>query len=407
VFGSFRSLARQNLMQTVISGATFGGANGILLPMGVLWLLGRVDLVPVMMVGAVAGVVVDATIMYRVFEPAGVATAECLIAGDAGGKRARLLGAGGALGGLGQLVGLPMDVFGVCWIGNMWALTAFGLGLLVRGYSGRLLGVDVTELHLPHGVMIGAGLAALVQIGLAVGRSRRRAAGTGGVSDAVFGRALVKGLVGFAAVAALLSALGGLNGEMSPWRVAAFILFAAVAALVSELIVGISAMHAGWFPAFATALIFLVLGMLLGFAMAAVVVFFTHEAYFARDLVPPVDRVFVATIGAATSPELARTLLIWAVPGALIQWAGGPGRQLGILLATGLLIFHPVAGWTVIVSLAVRWLLLRRYGERVQGPMYVLAGGVHRRLGPGQLRRGRDASAVARPALPHERKRDA
>ena len=157
VFGSFRSLARQNLMQTVISGATFGGANGILLPMGVLWLLGRVDLVPVMMLGAVAAVVVDATIMYRVFDsrsypargswPAGVATAECLIAGDAGGKRARLLGAGGALGGLGQLIGLPMDVFGVCWIGNMWALTAFGLGLLVRGYSGRLLGVDVAELR--------------------------------------------------------------------------------------------------------------------------------------------------------------------------------------------------------------------------------------------------------------------
>jgi len=219
---------------------------------------------------------------------------------------------------------------------------------------------------------------------------------------------------------------------MSPGRVAGFILFAAVAALVSELIVGISAMHAGWFPAFATALIFLVLGMLLGFpplalaflvgftastgpafadmgydlkagwilrgsgrhdgfeaqgrrqqyyaellglAMAALVVFLTHEAYFARDLVPPVDRVFVATIGAGTSPELARMLLIWAVPGALIQWVGGPGRQLGILLATGLLIFHPVAGWTAAVSLAVRWLLLRRCGERVQGPMYVLAGG--------------------------------
>jgi len=53
VFSSFRSLPRQNLMQTVISGATFGGANAIFLPMGILWLLGKTELVPAMMCGAV------------------------------------------------------------------------------------------------------------------------------------------------------------------------------------------------------------------------------------------------------------------------------------------------------------------------------------------------------------------
>ena len=36
-------------------------------------------------------------------------------------------------------------------------------------------------------------------------------------------------------------------------------------ALVSELIVGVSAMHSGWFPGFATALLFLIIGMMLGF----------------------------------------------------------------------------------------------------------------------------------------------
>ena len=43
------------------------------------------------------------------------------------------------------------------------------------------------------------------------------------------------------------------------------VIFAAVAALVSELIVGVSAMHSGWFPGFATALLFLIIGMMLGF----------------------------------------------------------------------------------------------------------------------------------------------
>ena len=79
--------------------------------------------------------ILDAIMLYRVFDssvypaeglwPSGVATAEVLIAGDKGGKRGRLLAAGGAAGAAGQLLGIPMDVFGVCWIGNAWALSMF------------------------------------------------------------------------------------------------------------------------------------------------------------------------------------------------------------------------------------------------------------------------------------------
>ena len=68
VLRNFTSVARQNLMQTVISGATFGGANALLLPLGVLWLVGRVELVPVMMLGAFLALVIDATILNRVFD---------------------------------------------------------------------------------------------------------------------------------------------------------------------------------------------------------------------------------------------------------------------------------------------------------------------------------------------------
>jgi len=84
-------LHRQNLLQTVISGATFGGANALLLPIGIPWLMGRPDLIGPMLVGALLALVIDATILYRVFDsrvfpatglwPSGVATAEVLIAG--------------------------------------------------------------------------------------------------------------------------------------------------------------------------------------------------------------------------------------------------------------------------------------------------------------------------------------
>jgi uncharacterized oligopeptide transporter (OPT) family protein len=438
------SIPHQNLFQTVSSGATFGGANALLLPMGVLWLVGQPDLVPAMMLGALLGVVIDATILYVVFDsriypasaawPSGIATAECIIAGDRGGKRARLLGAGGLFGGIGQYAGIPMDVFGVCWIGNIWALSMFGLGLLVRGYAPALLGVDLNERYVPHGVMIGAGAVALAQIvwSLAQGNRERSETGAYSTPQQQVARGLSLGWAAYVLAAALLAAAGGLWAQMSPTALVAFIVYAAIAALVSELIVGIAAMQAGWFPAFATALIFLVVGMLLGFpalplaflvgltastgpafadmgydlktgwllrgqgrhaafesqgrreqfraellgiAVAAVVVLLSYRSYFGRDLIPPVDRVYAATIAAGAAPGLARSLFVWAVPGALIQLIGGPARQLGILFATGLLIVNPIAGWTAVVSLAVRAFITLRFGKTAEGPMYVLAGG--------------------------------
>ena len=433
----FRDLERQNLLQTVISAASFGGANGMLLPMGLLWLTGRADLAPIMLLGGLAGLVIDATLLYRLFDttlfpatglwPAGVATAECMIAGDRGGKRARLLGVGALSGALGYLIGIPMDIVGISWIGNFWALSMFGGGLLVRGYSTPLLGVDVHALFLPHGVMIGAGLVALIHIGKHLRGSARSVDGDQRVCGA-----LSRAFSAFSIAAGAMAILAGLASQMSPLQFVGFVLFAAVAALVSELLVGIAAMHSGWFPAFATALIFLLIGMalgfpplplaflvgfaastgpafadmgydlkagwilrgqgrrpdielagrrqqytaeLVGFAVAFIVVYTVHDYYFNADLFPPWDRVAAATIAAGASPSLTGALITWAIPGALIQYLGGPDRQLGVLFATGLLIFNPAAGWTALAALTVRFYLVRRYGEQVKSPMYILAGG--------------------------------
>ena len=436
----FRDLAEQNLAQTLISGATFGGANGVLLPAGILWLMGRTDLVPAMMLGAAAGVLLGAILMYRLFDsrlfpatgiwPSGVATAECMIAGDRGGRRAALLAAGGLAGALGYPLGIPMDVFGVCWIGNIWALFMFGLGLLVRGYGERVLGVDVEARFLPHGFMIGAGVVALVQIVLAL-RGRELPSESLGPERPV-GASLLAGFGVYVVAALAMSSAAGLLSGMSPAMLAGFVVFAAVAALASELLVGIAAMHSGWFPAFATAFVFLLVGMALGFppvplaflvgftassspafadmgydlkagwilrgkgedpelervgrwaqleaellgiGVAALAVYFLYASYFERNLFPPWDRVAAATISAGASPELAKALLIWAIPGALLQALGGPGRQLGVLFATGLLINFPAAGWTAMASLTIRFFLTRRYGASAEGPMYILAGG--------------------------------
>lgn len=219
---------------------------------------------------------------------------------------------------------------------------------------------------------------------------------------------------------------------MSLPMLTSFIVYAAFAAFMHELIVGIAAMHSGWFPAFAVALITLIVGILIGFppialgllvgfsastgpafadmgydlragfilrgfgkdpafelegrkqqlyaAMLAFLVaiptvWFAHPAYFAQGLVPPVDKVYVAAINAGASSDVARMLMLWAIPAAIIQWIGGPRRQLGVLLATGLLIPNPLAGWAVLAGIAIRVAVLKLKGEQATNSMEVLAAG--------------------------------
>ena len=45
---------------------------------------------------------------------------------------------------------------------------------------------------------------------------------------------------------------------------------------------------------------------------------------------------------------------MWAIPGAIIQFLGGPRRQLGILLSTGLLLSFALAGWAVLIGIVCR-----------------------------------------------------
>lgn len=441
----FRDVHRQNLLQTTISAATFIGGNCILLPIGILWLFGKIELVPVMFLGAVIGALISMTIVYKVFDtpafpadgiwPPGVATAETIIAGDVGGKRALNLVYGAIAGGVGRYFGIPMDIFGVCWIGNIWALTMFATGLLIRGYSKTLFGQDIMGIYLPHGLMMGAGLVALYQI-IKIMAQKRNAEGKEKLTYSRNARDLKTGFgagfVFYLLGAIIIALLGGLYIKMPTGQLIGFLFFTGFATISAATIVGLAAMHAGWFPGFATALIFLVLGIILGFPplalcfmvgyiasiggayadmgydlkagwilrgkganpafemegrkqqywaellgliVAAVFVLTFYRGYFTSELFPPVSRVFVTTINAGTTAGIAKWLLIWAIPGAIIQFIGGPKKQLGILLATGLLINYPIAGWTAVVALITRAILLKKYGKGIENPMYILAGG--------------------------------
>lgn len=435
---------RQNLVQSAISGSTFAAANSLVTPIAVPFLLGRPDLVWPMLGGAVIGLAVDSWVLYRVFDsrllpasaawPAGIAAAETIKAGDEGGRKARLLGISAVIGVVGSLFKLPMSAAGVAFLGNIWALLMFGIGLLVAQYAPTLLHTDLSANYVPHGVMIGAGLVALGQAVLMMRDRRAKKAEADATAEAErlarggdtfhteartvdvrrLRRGLLEGLVLFLIGAMLIALMGGVASDMSGIGLIGWILLAGVAALIHQLIVGLAAMHSGWFPAFAVTLIFLIVGLvvgipmvplallvgyaastgpafadvgfdfkagwllrkdavpwhpyemagrrqqyisqLVGFAVAIIVVMIAWKPFFSDGRVPPVAQVYVDTIKAGlTDPHVLTMMGLWAIPGALIQFLGGSSRQMGVLLATGLLVATPQAGWLVLAALAVRF----------------------------------------------------
>ena len=66
-FARYRSIHVQNLAQSAISAATFGAGNSLLLPIGIPFLMGRSDLVLPLLGGVALAMLVDATMLYRLF----------------------------------------------------------------------------------------------------------------------------------------------------------------------------------------------------------------------------------------------------------------------------------------------------------------------------------------------------
>lgn len=457
ILKKYQSIHCQNLIQTSISGATFSAANCFLLPIGVPVIMGRMDLMYPMLIGSFLATIIDATILYKTFDsemfpaegawPPGVASAESILAVVQKGKKALLLLAGMGIGIGGKMIGIPTDLLGVSWFGDFAAMAALGVGSLVIGIiktNGFIIDIFGTSLpvitdlfgegadlmarpifqYMPHGIMIGAGLISLIQCGrmLLKKSDGNSAAGKFSSSMANMKKALGGGYVAYLIVAVLLAVITGIWSDMSMFQLIIWVIFSAFAAIASELIVGISAMYSGWFPGFATALIFLIVGMLIGFpaiplgilvvytsatgpafsdmaydlkcgyilrgcgqdqelelegrkqqyysemigfVVAFVLVAIMAGKYFDQGLFAPVDATFAATIEAGAGAGVAKWLVIWAIPGAIIQLLGG-SRQVGILFATGLLVGSTINGLTILIALVLRYVLVKRNKENEQ-----------------------------------------
>lgn len=445
----FRSVHVQNLAQSTISAATFGAANCLLMPIAIPYVFGRSDLVIPLFIGVSLAMLLDGYLLYRMFNtnifpasgtwPPGVAAAEAIKAGDKGGRQAKILSVGIIVGAVGAWFRIPMAALGTAFIGNIWALFMLGVGFLLRGYSIELFKVNINELYIPHGIMVGAGLVALLQVIFMIKKkpkeqlTNKMAVQTEGADSKRISRSFTIGALGYMSISMFIAVIAGLYSEMSLPMLLLFICYAAFAAFVHEIIVGIAAMHSGWFPAFAVALITLIIGIVIGFSPVALVmlcgfsaatgpafadmgydlkagymlrnngkdlafetfgrrnqffaaslaflvaipvVYFSFPHYFEIGAIPPVAKVYTATIQAGISPDVTKSLLLWAIPGAIIQLVGGPKRQMGVLLATGLLIANPLAGWAVMIGIVVRILIMKLAGEKWKTDMEVFAAGL-------------------------------
>lgn len=452
----FKNIHRQNLVQTTISGATFASANCMFLTMGIPVVMGWPQLMVPMLIGSTLATVVDATILYKSFGspmfpaegawPPGIAVAESIYAMADRGKRALLLLVGAVAGWGGAMIGIPMDLVGVVWVGSLVAMGAFGVGALVKGllstnqfsltfaghtatFATDLFGTDfsfansVSLSYLGHGAMIGAGIISLLQCARILFKKNENntsAAVQFGTSLSDMKSALGKGFIAYLIIAMGLALATGLYYEMGIGKLIAWIVFAAIAALVSELIVGVSAMHSGWFPGFATALLFLIIGMmigfpplplavlagftastgpafsdmgndlkagwilrgkgadmelekvgrkqqyyaeLLGFAVAFIMVAIFAKSYFSQGMFAPINYVYQSTIEAGSTTEVMKWLAIWAVPGAVIQLIGG-NHQAGILFATGFLVGWTEAGIVILIAIMIRAIVIHKNPER-------------------------------------------
>lgn len=424
-FLKFRSLERQNLIQTIVSGAGFAAANCGFLAAGIFFILGETSFIIPMAVGSLVGVVISIFVVGTIYDssifpaeaawPPGVATAQAIQAGDEGGGKAKRLLQGLILGAVGSHFSLPAAGIGIVFIANIFSMTGLGVGLILRGYSTVIFnGLDLGATYIPHGIMIGAGVMALLQSLRSIFGSSKNTEGKTvnyTQSDKSTKKNLGIGIGLFLFGALALAIVSGIVTEMSIGKFVLWLIWATFSATAAMLLVGMASMQSGWFPGFAITTIFMTIGIFFNFPIiplalltgyvtsvgpcfadmgydlktgwilrgkgedkeyelygrkqqiileifggiiGILVVIFTMNIYFGSDLVPPVSRVFATTVSAGADADLIRTLLMWALPGAILQLVFGPKKMVGVLFATGLLINNPIYGIGVLGAVIVR-----------------------------------------------------
>jgi len=290
---SFRHLERQNYVLSMASAAGFAAANCGFVAVAIVFMMGRYDLIVPMAFGALIGSMISIFIMGRLFDsrifpatgawPMGQAVAKTITAGDEGGKKGFELLGGLVVGAVAAFFGIPAAGVGIAFIANMGSMAALGVGMILRGHSVRLFrGFDIGDTSIAQGVMIGAGIIALIQIiftvaqggkkgtpgegGHAVGDSKGVSVESGhAVSDASARQTIANSVWLFMAGAVVVALVTGVFGDMGIVQVVMWVAFAGFTSLVVMVLVGTAAMHSGWAPAFAVVTICLTAGLIIGF----------------------------------------------------------------------------------------------------------------------------------------------
>lgn len=444
----FHNVHNQNLVQTMCSGGGFGAGNAVFVPLAIILLMGRSDLAFPVILGAAIGTVLSVWIIGRIFDsnvfpasgswPSGVATAEAILAGDEGGKKGRELLEGLIVGMVGTFFKVPVAGIGMAYIANPVAMLALGIGLILRGYSPQIFGINLGQTYIPQGIMIGASIIQLFQAYRILVGNKQGSSG----HDAVKGvtvpaqqakTAMGQGYLLFLAGAVVVCLLGGLWSDMGMGSLLLFLVYGAFSAWAATIICGLCAMNCGWFPSTSIVVIFLALGIFMGFPplalallgaytastgpcfadmgydlktgwilrrrdgfstqeeiegrrqqviyeligvlVGAIVVALFGAMYFNQGLIPPFPKVFKAAIEAGAKPEILKTMLIWAVPGAIIQIIGGAQRSVGVLFGVGLLLTSPLYGIACILGVIARKLTGEKLME-VRAPGLLAGDGI-------------------------------
>lgn len=429
----FRSLERQNLLQTIVSGAGFSAANCGFIAVGILYGIGKAEYIMPMAVGCIVGTGISVVVVGRLFDskvfpasgawPPGVATASAIQAGDEGGKKGKRLLEGLALGVLGSYFKIPMAGIGIVFIANLFSMAGLGIGLILRGYSVTLFGgFDMGATNIPQGVMVGAGGVALIQSLMIIFKDKKKEKGeeSGGtdhgaaypvtVSAKAARTTIFTSLGAYALGAVITAAVTGILTSMAPGKLLLWILWAAFSSTVAMMLVGMAAMHSGWFPAFAITTIFMTLGIFLGFpslplavltgyigssgpcfadmgydlktgwilrgegsererelygrrqqviiefigvVIGILVVLVFGRMFMEQNIIPPISKVFATAVSAGADMSILKELALWAIPGAVIQVIFG-NKMVGVLFATGLLLNNPIYGVAVLSAVVVR-----------------------------------------------------
>jgi len=365
--------------------------------------------------------------------PTGVAVASTIEAGDEGGKKSVHLAQGLVVGAIAGFFGIPMAGVGIVFIANIGTMAALAAGILIRGYA-PMLGFDIGNTNIAQGMMIGAGIIALIQVVFAVFAGANRARDEEASHSVRNDKSGDIGLAAilFAAGSILIAMISGAFADMSLAMSVGWVAFAGLGSVMIMILVGTASMHSGWAPAFAVVTICLTIGLLVGFPPVPLAVligylgsvglpisdagiglktgwiirgkgtdaghelFGRHQQVIVKifgcvvgigvavifsinmvegGVIPPMSLFYADTVTAVADPALLGQLALWAVPGAALQAVFG-SKSVGLMLAAGLLINNPIFGITIFAAIVARLIFGTKH-MGVRGPGLIAGDGIY------------------------------